>query len=88
MLVLHAHRLGKPALRQSQRLHEPLDENLADRCRLALRRQHVCLVSPTFRIARDISQLDIFDEEGAQPLVPKAHDHAVAPRLCICTTLI
>ena len=40
VLALHAHRLGQRALGQPQRLHELLDQNLADRGRLALRRQH------------------------------------------------
>ena len=40
VLALHPHRLGKRGLRQPHRLHELLDKNLADRGRLALRRQH------------------------------------------------
>ena len=28
-----------------------------------------------FKIRRDVPRSDIFDEEGAQPLVPKAPDH-------------
>jgi hypothetical protein len=37
---------------------------------------------PAFEIGRDVRRLPILDEEGAQPLVPKAHDHAAAP-LCV-----
>jgi hypothetical protein len=38
---------------------------------------------PTSEIGRDVPRLLILDEEGAQPLVPKAHDHAAAPP-CVC----
>src|SRR5262245_10043675 len=34
---------------------------------------------PAFEIGRDVTRPHVLDEEGAQPLVPKAHDHPVAP---------
>jgi hypothetical protein len=33
---------------------------------------------PAFETGRDVRRLPILDEEGVQPLVPKAHDHAAA----------
>ena len=32
-----------------------------------------------FEIGWDVPRADILDEEGAQPFVPKAHDHTAAP---------
>jgi hypothetical protein len=40
VLALHAHGLGQRALRQADRLHEFLDQNFANRRRLALCHQH------------------------------------------------
>src|SRR6185437_13242804 len=40
MLALNAHRLGQRGLRQPHGLHELLDQDFADRGRLAFRRQH------------------------------------------------
>jgi len=37
---------------------------------------------PAFEIWRDAPRLSILDKEGAQPLVPKARNHAAAP---LCT---
>src|SRR6266481_9177300 len=56
---------------------------------IAWRRQQVLIGSyivdhlelaenPAFKIGRDMPRLPILDQEGTQPLVPKAHDHAAA----------
>jgi hypothetical protein len=39
-----------------------------------------------FEIGRDISRLDILDEEDVQPFVPKAHDHTAA-QVCVYVPL-
>src|SRR5271170_2921707 len=42
---------------------------------------------PAFEVGRDSRRPFIFNEEGAEPLVPKACDHAVIPIVYSCTTL-
>ena len=42
---------------------------------------------PAFEIGREMPRLPILDEEGAQPLIPKAYDHAAA-RVCTYTPLL
>jgi hypothetical protein len=42
---------------------------------------------PAFEIGRYMPRLPILDEEGAQPLVPKAYDHAAAG-FCTYTPLL
>ena len=39
-----------------------------------------------FKIGRNVPRRNVVNEEGAQPLVSKAHDHAAAPSMCACTT--
>src|SRR5580704_5120273 len=41
---------------------------------------------PVFEVGRDVPRPRILDEERAQPLIPKAHDHAAA-RCCVYVPL-
>jgi hypothetical protein len=42
---------------------------------------------PAFDIRRNAGRPLIFYEEGSEPLVPKAYDHAAIQSLYLCTTL-
>ena len=41
---------------------------------------------PAFEIGQNVPRSTILDEEGAEPLIPKAHYHAPVLRESICTT--